>query len=79
MSLYYPNEPLLFYHIQSYKKQTPDFLHNSDTTDMIRNGLYILYDNSEMDDNVSDDEPVIMMMLKHLCLILNQQNCKIGW
>ena len=39
---YYLQEPLLFPHIQSYNEQIPERIRDSDTSDMIPNGLYTL-------------------------------------
>ena len=49
-------KPLPFPHIQSYKEQNPEINHKSATSDMRKNFLYTSYNNSEIDENVFDDD-----------------------
>ena len=55
---YYPQEPLLFPHIESYKEQNTEIFHDSDTSDKIQNDLYKFYDNSDFDESDFDDETI---------------------
>ena len=48
---------LLFSHILTYSEQQSGLFHDSDTTDLVQNGLYTSYDNSEFIDNAVDDDP----------------------
>ena len=54
---YYSKEPLLFPRIQSNNENNSEVIQNSDISDMVQNELYISKDNSDLDDNVFDDDP----------------------
>ena len=54
---FYLKEPLLFPHIQSYIEQNPETLLDSDTSDRLLKDLYTSQINSEVDDDVFDDDP----------------------
>ena len=47
---------MFFPHVQSYNEQNPEIIHDSDTSEMIQIDQYNSYDDSEIDDNVFDDD-----------------------
>ena len=54
---YYPQEPLLFPHIQSYTEKKFEIFLDSDSSDFIPIDLFTPLENSEFDDDVFQYEP----------------------
>ena len=54
---FFPEEPLLFPHIQIYEEQQLERIQDPDTSGMIQNNSNTSCDNSESDDNVFEHYP----------------------